>query len=111
MAVASELARACPLVGRVENGKMDELGGPCPRVLSLLGENSLLDHAPSRGELVFDRPVPIEIDGEPMRADGVKTRRSAAHFCCGFPTDKVLLGVRWLPHAFDSFIGDGTGLG
>ena len=52
---------------------MDELGGPCPwRGVVVGGENGLLDHAPSGGELVFDRPVPIEIDGEPMRADRVK---------------------------------------
>ena len=42
-------------------------------VVSLVGGRTVFSTAPyPGGELVFDRPVPIEIDGEPMRADRVK---------------------------------------
>ena len=42
-------------------------------VVSLLGGRTVFSTTPHPGgELVFDRPVPIEIDGEPMRADRVK---------------------------------------
>lgn len=42
-------------------------------VVSLLGGRTVFSTRPHPGgELVFDRPVPIEIDGEPMRADRVK---------------------------------------
>ena len=82
-------------------------------VLSLLGGRTVFSTTPHPGvSLVFDRPVPIEIDGEPMRADRVKIQAAQPPtFAAGSPRTRCFLGVRWIPHAFDSFIGDGTGLG
>ena len=42
-------------------------------VVSLLRGRTVFSTMPHLGgELVFDRPVPVEIDGEPMRGDRVK---------------------------------------
>jgi len=43
-----------------------------------VGGRTVFSTAPHPGgELVFDRPVPIEIDGEPMRADRVRIQAVA----------------------------------